>query len=396
MIPTQMAESQREPTMKNFDESGPSIEELIEEATVGPKQEAMSVGPFTFYAFDEMWNEPAKLWLINGLVGKSDLAMIYGKGKTGKTLVAFDMMACLVRGNCLFADRFRVDDPVNVVYATAEGCSGLGGRIRGLQHKYDLTAEERDRLQILKQVPQLYSDESPASIRVFVEQYRREYGDRIDGGLLIVDTWARATVGANENNTPDTTLILNAMAEAARELNCTILAIHHANKYGPEGGGDLRGSSNIQAVFDNAIHVRRTGESRYLGCDIAKDAADTSAVGFKIDVHGWLDESGAQGYGPYVVWLGAAECQVSESLATDAEIVAVLRQHAYESALAMTSKQVCERMESQPAERTVRTHLVKMRKSETSIVQGEERQVTNKNDKPGRHAYHYWVEDERD
>lgn len=215
---------------------------------------------------------PPKQWIINQVLGKGDLGMIYGAPGCGKTFVVIDMIfaACLGQQ---FAMRFGVDQPLNVAYCAGEGISGLPNRFAAAAEFYE--NEDIPNFTFFAVTPQLYTGEDVAfetNIRQFVSEWkgRQAEGQAEPLDMLVIDTLHSATAGADENSAKDMGLVLKLAKDAATELGCAVLLVHHTNK----GGTAERGSSALRGAMDCMIEIRRisdTGTKAVMHCAKLKD-----------------------------------------------------------------------------------------------------------------------------
>ncbi|WP_198019292.1 AAA family ATPase, partial [Mesorhizobium sp. LNHC229A00] len=72
--------------------------------------------------------------------------------------------------------------------------------------------------------------------------------------LVVIDTLATATPGANENASTDMSVVLSNLERIRDECRCTVLMVHHK----PRNGNNPRGHSSLFANVDNAIELEIT------------------------------------------------------------------------------------------------------------------------------------------
>ena len=101
--------------------------------------------------------------------------------------------------------------------------------------------------------------------------------------LLIVDTFAQVTPGANENAGEDMGLALKNARGLREATGAMCLLIHHAGKDASKGA---RGWSGIKAAADVEIEISREEESpvRQMRTSKMKDGDDNLRWGFKLDI----------------------------------------------------------------------------------------------------------------
>jgi hypothetical protein len=109
-------------------------------------------------------------------------------------------------------------------------------------------------------------------------------------GLVIVDTFAQVTPGANENAGEDMGKALANCRAVHDATAATVVLVHHSGKDASKGA---RGWSGIKAAADAELEVVRTETGRALRVSKQKDGEDGLEFGFALDVvHLGLDEDG--------------------------------------------------------------------------------------------------------
>jgi len=211
---------------------------------------------FPRYSLLDLYNLPPKEWLITSFLGKRDLAMIYGPSGGGKTHVALDMIFAACLGLPFAAGKFATPAPLSIAYCAGEGTSGLPDRFRAVAEKYKVPGNLPGFVYV-PLVPQLFDERAGgATIARFVaEQKAAQTAGAPALDLIVIDTMHAATIGFNENDATESGYVINSMKLAQKELECTILLIHHANK----GGLQERGSTSIRAAMDTVVSVSPNG-----------------------------------------------------------------------------------------------------------------------------------------
>lgn len=250
---------------------------------------------------------PPKQWIINQVIGAGDLAMVYGPPGCGKTFVVIDMIFAACLGH-QFARRFEVTRPLNVAYCAGEGISGLPSRFAAAAEHY--AVDDVANFTFFDTTPQLYRDsiskddgESTLgdSIQQFIWEWqqRQSAGDTQSLDLLIVDTLHSATAGADENSAQHMGIVLKLAKQAAQDLGCAVLLVHHTNK----NGTAERGSSALRGAMDCMIEVKRiseTGTKAIMSCAKLKDGEGWKDQTFDLvesaeSVRVWWDEPNKDG-----------------------------------------------------------------------------------------------------
>jgi hypothetical protein len=189
---------------------------------------------------NELLSMPPQEWLVEGIFPDQGMGMIYGAPGSGKTFLVLDLAFQIARGGGDWFGR-RVKGG-NVVMVAGEGVRGLAGRCRAyVQGKMDgqTTAD----LHIVQHPPNLFAGETEA----FITAIRHH-----NPAMVVIDTLARSSVGAEENSARDMGKVNSAADEIVKKLDCLVLLVHHSGK----GGGE-RGSSAIRGANDGICEVIR-------------------------------------------------------------------------------------------------------------------------------------------
>src|SRR3954452_14897621 len=229
--------------------------------TIGILQALERVGPAPGLALDSKQYLPLKLftpdkllklaepkWLVEPFVPEAGFVVLFGQTGTYKTFLAIDIAG-------------RADGLA--VYVAAEGSprrfgervlawETAAGRPSGIRvHPYAVNLLDLGDVEALA-----------GAIRSLAESVR----------LVVIDTTARNTPGANENSTQDTGRLVGVMDQLRTEFGCATLAVHHS---GYENTKRERGSSALRAAADVSILTKRTAllEVR-LECAKSRDAEE--------------------------------------------------------------------------------------------------------------------------
>jgi len=190
---------------------------------------------------------PKKEWLVKDLFGSKDIVVLYGQPSTGKTFVAIDLMMKAIDGQ-KFANVFEATRPLTVAMVVGEGGTSIRDRLLaaynntfcdGKNHNYTIFANGL----------QFYEDDDGEEIDSFVREWKQRKQTHLD--LLIVDTYAMSTIGADENSSKATGKVLGNARKIADALGCAIMFVHHTTK----NGNSERGSSALRAAADMMIEV---------------------------------------------------------------------------------------------------------------------------------------------
>lgn len=237
--------------------------EVIEDAPgVAPKHPRFYVTPA-----HEFSSGPAPEWMVKGVLPRADLVVLYGESGSGKSFVTLDLAAAVSRGEPWRGLRVRKG---RVVYVCAEGAGGFRQRLRAWARGHEADLKTLD-LGVVADVPNLLSDDDVALAKTI---------DASGGAdLIVVDTFAQATAGADENSAEDVGRALQRCRRLRRATGATVLLVHHAGKDPTKGA---RGWSGLRAAADAELEVTRAGNDRVMTVTKQKDGEDGRAFGFRL------------------------------------------------------------------------------------------------------------------
>lgn len=190
-------------------------------------------------------------WIVKGVLPKADIGAVFGESGSGKTFMVLDMVCRVALGLPWFGIPTQ---RTQVLYIAAEGASGMRDRVRAwcLATGHELSDLD-GWLYILGDQPNMLEKED---VRELVGAARKACPAV---GVVVVDTMAQVTPGANENSGEDMGRLLAHTRGIGKALGAMMLLVGHAGKDTARG---LRGWSGIKAALDAEIETVRTKEFR--------------------------------------------------------------------------------------------------------------------------------------
>lgn len=209
-------------------------------------------------------------WVIKGVLPQAALAVVYGASGSGKTFAVTDLVMAVARGEAWRGKRVR---QMPVAYVVAEGAGGFRKRVYayGHHHGVDLTTVP---LHVLGDAPNLLDARD-------AKELIRALQALGPVGIVVVDTLAQTTPGANENAGEDMGRALAHCKRIHAATGALVLLVHHSGKDQAKGA---RGWSGLKAACDAEVEVTRTPTGRKLSLTKAKDGVDGLEWGFDLDI----------------------------------------------------------------------------------------------------------------
>jgi hypothetical protein len=198
--------------------------------------------------------------LIGELLPRDSLAQLYGPSGHYKSFVALDWAEHLAHGIDWHGSKVH-EGPV--VYLAAEGAPGTGQRVRAwMEHHHHP-----------EQLHGVHFQTAPVNLFQSAERFTHftDWCEQRQPVLIVIDTLARSSVGAEENSAKDMGQIVESMDALRRRTGACVLIVHHAGKDTSRGA---RGSSALRGALDTEIEVAASGTSTTLKWTKTKDVAE--------------------------------------------------------------------------------------------------------------------------
>lgn len=183
--------------------------------------------------------------LVEGLMTIGSLTVVYGDSNSGKTFWAMSVATAIATGSDCYG---RQTDPGLVVYLASEAPASIRSRMQAIKKFHGCSLEN------LAMVPvpmNFYSgDQDAHDVIELVRAIEVAKGKPVR--LIIGDTLARMSAGANENSGEDMGPVMARFDQVATATGAAMMIIHHNGKDAARGA---RGWSGIRAHIDTEIEV---------------------------------------------------------------------------------------------------------------------------------------------
>jgi phage/plasmid primase-like uncharacterized protein len=183
--------------------------------------------------------------LVEGLMTIGSSVVVYGDSNSGKTFWALSVATAIATGSDCYGLR---TDPGLVVYLASEAPGSIRSRMQAIKKYHGCNLEN------LAMVPvpmNFYTgDQDAHDVIELVRAIEQIKGQRVR--LIIGDTLARMSAGANENSGEDMGPVMARFEQVATSTGAALMIIHHNGKDAAKGA---RGWSGIRAHIDTEIEV---------------------------------------------------------------------------------------------------------------------------------------------
>jgi hypothetical protein len=213
--------------------------------------------------------------LIEGVLTAGDGSVLYGDSNSGKTFAVIDMACAVARGVPWMNRR---TEPGLVVYLAAESPASVRGRLQAYQKHHGCKVPNFAVVQ--SPIDLFASDTDTNRIITLVQILERQRGQKVR--LIVGDTLARLSAGANENAGQDMGLVVRRFDRIRTECKAHFLLIHHSGKAAAAGA---RGWSGVRAAVDTEIEISDSPSGRCLEITKQRDLSTKGErIGFRLDV----------------------------------------------------------------------------------------------------------------
>jgi AAA domain/MarR family len=225
---------------------------------------------FRFHSVADLQALPDPEWLVAGFLPERSIGMLFGPPGVGKSFVALDLALFIAASQRWHG---HVTKSGAVLYVFAEGQAGAKKRLNAwLQvHATERTPDmtfltDAVPLTDAKEVGRLVDE-----LTVYVE------GKRLS--LVVIDTLAQASAGADENNTKDMQPVIAALQSIRDKTGATVLVLHHPTKNNPKVE---RGSSSLRGAMDVVLSLSPVAGGIVVSTEKQKDAEPAAKLHLRL------------------------------------------------------------------------------------------------------------------
>lgn len=187
-------------------------------------------------------------YIINPILPKQGLIMIYAKRGIGKTFFALLLACKMASGTNLFNDRWKINKKWKVLYIDGEmPANTMQQRLSSLLANFD-KEEDNNNLSIITPdlqeyglMPNIAAEEGQQELEPYVAQ----------SDIIVIDNLSTLCKSGKENES-NSWIPIQEWALRLRSQGKSVIFIHHAGK-----NNDQRGTSKREDILDTVINLKR-------------------------------------------------------------------------------------------------------------------------------------------
>ncbi len=240
------------------DQCGGSVELLFLEVKKNardwtPRRPYSRFGGATWTNLDDPG--PSVEWVVRNMLTTCDVSVIGGESQSGKSFLATHIGVCVARGEPVLGHKVKQG---LVVYQAGESARGVRGRLKATRKHYDIDPNKNLPFVFLSKKVNLFS--SDADVEGFIAEIKawEDYFPDDPLRMIIIDTLAKAAIGAEENSAKEMGIVLSNVEKIRDACNCAVVLVHHMNAQGKK----LRGSTAIFANLEQVLAVSVDPETK--------------------------------------------------------------------------------------------------------------------------------------
>lgn len=240
-----------------------TAEELAAKAVAKAKRD-----PYQIFEESEFSSGPPMQWIVKGVLPQADIGMVYGASGSGKSFFVLDLSGSIARG---IPWRGRRVKQGRVLYVCAEGAGGFKSRLKAYKLAHEIETLD---LAVMPASPNL---NDPKVVKAVIKNALA----RGPFSLIVFDTLARVSTGAEENSAKEMGVILDHCREIGAATGAMLLLVHHSGKNISLGA---RGSTAVKANLDVEVEVLRLDKDRTATVRKMKDGVDDLTFGYRLKI----------------------------------------------------------------------------------------------------------------
>lgn len=212
--------------------------------------------------------------LIEGILISGDGSILYGDSNSGKTFLVIDMACAIARGIDWMGRKTELG---LVVYLAAESPASVRRRLQAYQKHHNVRIEN---FAIVQNPINLFdSDADINAVIELIHLLEKQRGQKVR--LIVGDTLARLSAGANENAGQDMGMVVKHFDQIRKECDAHFMLIHHSGKNAAAGA---RGWSGVRAAVDTEIEITDSSAGRCAEITKQRDLGTKGIrIGFRLE-----------------------------------------------------------------------------------------------------------------
>lgn len=228
-------------------------------------------------------------WLMHAWLSTADKSIVAGASRSGKSFLAIHISMCVAFNRPVFGIPIKTG---GVIYQAGEGALGVKKRLKAWRQHHGVAFSDNDPFVLLQRPIDIYRDHE--RVKDLIDEINAHAATfEVPLRMVVIDTLAKATAGADEISGKDMGMVLDNVDLIQQKTGAHVMLVHHLNA----GGSKVRGHSSIYANVDQVILVERDEQTKIRTVVLDKQKDDEDGQRFQFDLPKvviGIDEEGRQ------------------------------------------------------------------------------------------------------
>lgn len=259
-------------TLLHYARENPEFARVEKDIFEGANPESLSSEDFynQLVFYEDIRFNGQNNWLIKGILGRGDISCVAGRSGVGKSFFVIDMALSVARGISFCGHK---SSKAGVLYVVLEGQVNFFNRI--LAYRKENGSDDDPLFVVLPTSVNLHGSEVDAAKIVQTMRRLESEGKKIE--LVVIDTFAQAFAGGDENSSSDMGRVIKQVAKIRDETGAHVSLVHHHGKETIKG---LRGHSSLTAAVDTIVELFEPKGAKEATLTKQKDGEDNQRFPF--------------------------------------------------------------------------------------------------------------------
>ena len=215
-------------------------------------------------------------WIMEGWLTAGDKSVVAGASRSGKSFLAIHIAMSLTFNMPVFGIAIKHG---GVIYQAGEGALGVKKRLKAWRQHHGVNFSANDPFVLLQKPIDIYRDTDKVKDLIDEINAHAKTFD-VPLRLVVIDTLAKATAGADEISGRDMGMVLDNVDTIQRHTGAHVMLVHHMNA----GGQKVRGHTSIYANVDQVILVERDETTKIRTVVLDKQKDDEEGLRFQFEL----------------------------------------------------------------------------------------------------------------
>lgn len=219
---------------------------------------------------------PQHDWLLYGWLSAGDKSVVAGASRSAKSFLAIHIGMSCAFNMPVFGIAIKHG---GVIYQAGEGALGVKKRLRAWRQHHGVVFSANDPFVLLQKPIDIYR--SPEGVKDLIDEINAHAKTfEVPLRLVVIDTLAKATAGADEISGKDMGMVLDNVDQIQSKTGAHVMLVHHMNA----DKSRVRGHTSIYANVDQVVLVERDETTKIRTVTLDKQKDEEEGLRFQFEL----------------------------------------------------------------------------------------------------------------